>query len=105
MVVGGFMTARCHEPDDIALATTPTGPPPAGIRVVGQPGRRRRVIGDRFGFGPARATSDICQGAFAPDGVDVALLARFFERFADQAVSVTRHLDYIVTGALPGRAT
>lgn len=38
------------------------------------------------------------------DGVDVALLARFIERFADQAVSVTRRLDYIVTGTVPGRA-
>jgi len=37
------------------------------------------------------------------DGVDVALLARFVERFADQAVSITRRLDYIVTGAAPGR--
>jgi len=36
-------------------------------------------------------------------GIDVALLARFFERFADQAVSVTRRLDYIVTGTVPGR--
>jgi phosphate transport system protein len=35
------------------------------------------------------------------DGIDVALLARFFERFADQAVSVTRRLDYVVTGDLP----
>ncbi len=39
------------------------------------------------------------------DGADVALLARFFERFVDQAVSVTRRLDYIVTGAVPGRPT
>lgn len=31
------------------------------------------------------------------DGVDVALLARFMERFADQAVSIIRRLDYIVT--------
>jgi phosphate transport system protein len=31
-------------------------------------------------------------------GVDVALLARYFERFADQAVSITRQLDYVVTG-------
>jgi Phosphate uptake regulator len=36
-------------------------------------------------------------------GIDVALLARFFERFADQAVSVTRRLDYIITGAVPER--
>ncbi|WP_156935025.1 PhoU domain-containing protein [Pseudonocardia spinosispora] len=31
-------------------------------------------------------------------GVDAALLARYFERFADQAVSITRQLDYVVTG-------
>jgi len=34
------------------------------------------------------------------EAVDVALLARFFERFADQAVAVTRRLDYVVTGDL-----
>jgi phosphate transport system protein len=34
-------------------------------------------------------------------GVDVALLARFYERFADQAVSIARRLDYAITGALP----
>jgi len=33
-------------------------------------------------------------------GVDVALLARFFERFADQAVAITRRLDYVITGEL-----
>jgi phosphate transport system protein len=33
-------------------------------------------------------------------GVDVALLARYFERFGDQAVSVTRHIDYVITGDL-----
>ena len=36
-------------------------------------------------------------------GVDVALLARFFERFADQAVAITRRLDYVITGELPDR--
>ncbi|NKQ52868.1 phosphate signaling complex protein PhoU [Amycolatopsis sp. K13G38] len=35
-------------------------------------------------------------------GIDVALLARFYERFADQAVSVARRLDYAATGTLPG---
>lgn len=30
--------------------------------------------------------------------VDVALLARFYERFSDQAVSVMRRIDFIVTG-------
>ena len=34
-------------------------------------------------------------------GVDVALLTRYFERFADQAVSITRRLDYAATGELP----
>ncbi len=38
-------------------------------------------------------------------GVDVALLTRFIERFADQAVSVARRLDYIVTGVVPAGTT
>jgi len=38
-------------------------------------------------------------------GVDVALLARFFERFADQAVGITRRLDYVVTGERPARSS
>lgn len=42
-------------------------------------------------------------GYTVQDGIDLALLARFVERFADQAVGVTKRLDYIVTGALPGR--
>jgi len=46
----------------------------------------------------------VAAGCSVRDGVDVALLARFVERFADQAVSVTRRLDYIVTGAVPGRS-
>ncbi len=37
--------------------------------------------------------------------VDVALLTRFYERFADQAVSVARRLDYIVTGVVPAAVT
>jgi phosphate transport system protein len=36
-----------------------------------------------------------------PDAVNVALLARFYERFADQAVSVARRLDFALTGSLP----
>jgi phosphate transport system protein len=35
-------------------------------------------------------------------GIDVALLTRFYERFADQVVAVSRRLDYVVTGTLPG---
>jgi phosphate transport system protein len=34
-------------------------------------------------------------------GIDVALLARYYERFADQAVSITRRLDYATTGTFP----
>jgi phosphate transport system protein len=34
-------------------------------------------------------------------GVTVTLLARFYERFADQVVSVARRLDFTVTGELP----
>jgi len=40
-----------------------------------------------------------------PHGVraatSVALLARFYERFADQAVSVAKRLEFAVTGSLP----
>ena len=38
------------------------------------------------------------------EAVEVALLARFFERFADQTVSITRRLDFVVTGEVPGRS-
>jgi phosphate transport system protein len=37
-----------------------------------------------------------------PAALNLALLARFYERFADQAVSVGRRLDFAVTGRLPG---
>jgi phosphate transport system protein len=36
-----------------------------------------------------------------PAGVDVALLGRFYERFADHAVEVGRRVVFQVTGALP----
>lgn len=35
-------------------------------------------------------------------GIDAALLARYVERFADQAVSITRQLDYVLTGDTTG---
>lgn len=34
--------------------------------------------------------------------VDVTLLGRFFERFADHAVSVARRMVFVVTGKMPG---
>ncbi len=33
--------------------------------------------------------------------VDIALLGRYYERFADHAVSVARRVVYLVTGELP----
>jgi phosphate transport system protein len=38
-------------------------------------------------------------------GICVALLARFYERFGDQAVSIVRRLDDVVTGALPSQSS
>lgn len=43
-----------------------------------------------------------------PDGVaaavDVTLLGRFYERFADHAVSVAKRVVFVVTGRMPGYA-
>lgn len=36
-----------------------------------------------------------------PAAIDVALLTRFYERFADQAVSAARRVDFAATGQLP----
>jgi phosphate transport system protein len=35
--------------------------------------------------------------------VDVTLLGRFYERYADHAVAVARRVAYVVTGRMPGR--
>jgi len=37
--------------------------------------------------------------------VDVTLLARFYERYADHAVAVARRIVYVVTGRMPGPLT
>jgi phosphate transport system protein len=37
--------------------------------------------------------------------VDVTLLGRFYERFADHAVSVARRMVFVVTGKMPGYGT
>jgi len=34
--------------------------------------------------------------------VDVTLLGRFYERFADHAVSVAKRVVFVVTGRMPG---
>ncbi len=37
--------------------------------------------------------------------VDVTLLGRFYERYADHAVSVARRMVFVVTGRMPGYST
>jgi phosphate transport system protein len=37
--------------------------------------------------------------------VDVTLLGRFYERFADHAVSVANRVVFVVTGRMPGYGT
>jgi phosphate transport system protein len=37
--------------------------------------------------------------------VDITLLARFYERYADHTVSVARRIVYVVTGRMPGPLT
>ncbi|HEY2697607.1 MAG TPA: hypothetical protein VGJ45_19230 [Pseudonocardiaceae bacterium] len=39
----------------------------------------------------------------AQTAASLALVARFYERFADQAVSVARRLDFAASGEAPGR--
>ncbi|MGN6090668.1 MAG: phosphate signaling complex protein PhoU [Actinomycetes bacterium] len=48
----------------------------------------RTLLDDSFAFGVETA-------------VDVALVGRYYERFADHAVSVARRVVYLVTGAFP----
>lgn len=40
-----------------------------------------------------------------PAAVDITLLARFYERYADHAVAVARRIVYVVTGRMPGPLT
>lgn len=49
-----------------------------------------QVTADGWSHGVAAAT-------------ELALLARFYERFADQVVSVARRRDFAATGAMPSR--
>jgi len=35
--------------------------------------------------------------------IDIALLTRFYEHYADHAVAVARRIVFIVTGHMPGR--
>jgi len=35
--------------------------------------------------------------------VDITLLGRFYERYADHAVTVARRVVYVVTGRMPGQ--
>jgi phosphate uptake regulator len=56
-------------------------------------GRRHRVHGPQL-----EPRCGACRGR----AVDVTLLARFDERYADHAVAVARRIVYVVTGRLPG---
>ena len=89
-----------------------------GRRAAGRQGRQRdRLASDveaalrararRRRDGPAapRSCSPSCSTTRWPYGVeaaiDVTLLGRYYERFADHAVSVARRVVYLVTGQLP----
>lgn len=37
--------------------------------------------------------------------VDITLLARFYERYGDHAVAVSRRMVYVITGEMPGHTT
>ena len=37
--------------------------------------------------------------------VDITLISRFYERYADHAVALARRVVYVVTGRLPDRLT
>ncbi|RRO18625.1 phosphate signaling complex protein PhoU [Saccharopolyspora rhizosphaerae] len=50
-------------------------------------------------LGTAVRSEDWPHGVTA--AINVALLTRYYERFADQAVSVTRRLEFATTGTLP----
>ena len=58
-------------------------------------GKHALVCGGSEGIGRAAAIE------LAQLSADITLLARFYERYADHAVTVARRVVYVVTGALP----
>ena len=58
--------------------------------------------GSNCGFRDARSSdAERAERVEVDDGGDVALLGRFYERFANHAVEVGRRVVFQVTGALP----
>jgi len=51
-----------------------------------------------------RVTHAVAWSGTVPQTVDITLLARYYERFGDHAVSVARRIDYLVTGDLESGA-
>ncbi len=56
---------------------------------------------DALHAGVMRAITDPGWPHGVPSAMSLALLARYYERFADQAVSVARRLDFAITGEIP----
>jgi phosphate transport system protein len=56
---------------------------------------------DALHAGVMRAITDATWPHGVPSAMSLALLARYYERFADQAVSVAKRLDFAVTGEIP----
>jgi phosphate transport system protein len=56
---------------------------------------------DSLHAGVMRAITDPGWPHGVPSAMSLALLARYYERFADQAVSVARRLDFAITGEVP----
>ncbi|WP_028937704.1 phosphate signaling complex protein PhoU [Pseudonocardia spinosispora] len=91
--------AMGHNAVAVARATQRAITAPAKVRAPSQ-----ERADDRTDELQAELLADVSRaesGYSVRIGVDVALVARFIERFADQAVAVTRQLDYVVTGEPP----
>ena len=54
---------------------------------------------------PHAVLADRAEQGLGQAAVDVTLLGRFYERFADHAVSVARRVVFLATGAWPDNGT
>jgi len=110
-------TARIRHPACAVPAELTTAFTELGVIVTGMADRLVELIG-RPGNGGFAELDDTDQAVDArhaavmaavtdpdwrhgiPCATSLALLARYYERFADQAVSVAKRLDFVVTGVL-----
>lgn len=90
--MGTLAIAACRDLEHLIAAPTGTHTP-AKERADDQIDRLHREVLEKISHADPPYPIQI--------GVDVALLARYFERFADQVVAVTRQLDFVVTGEIP----